>query len=118
MLKIFQAFIALIHFGDILADIIEYRDHIISPAKPEYLIIPKYSSADVPKWPPGHGHSYIDLSPLILKADCSQSSLATCESTNVDFELLMFQLPSDKAWNSYWPNSAFCCNAEEIEEGQ
>jgi hypothetical protein len=99
------------------SDIIHYNQHILVPDKPEYIVIPKYRKQDVPNWAPGRGHSFIDLSELSLQVDCSLSSLADCESSTVNFELLMFLLPSDKTWSSYWPDGAFCCNADEIEDG-
>jgi hypothetical protein len=105
-----------------LGDIIPYHNHLVYPGKPEYLIIPKFAKNDVPNWSPGHGHSYIDLSQITLQIDCSVSSFSDCGSgsneKSVTFELLMFQMPTDKSFSSYWPDDAYCCNSEEIEEDQ
>lgn len=105
-----------------VSDIIPYHDHLVFPARPEYLVIPKYDKGDVPHWSPGHGHSYIDLSQLTLQVDCSKSDFPDCETRSkqspVNFELFMFEMPADKTFSDYWPDDAYCCNTDEIDEDQ
>ena len=110
-----------------VAEIIPYYEHSIYPLHPEYLTIPKFSPNDAPKWSPGHGHSYIDLSDVHLSYKCDDSytlstgttavpSLGTCKDTN--FEILMFEEPPAKPWMDYWPDRQFCCTLEMVAAGE
>ena len=55
-------------------ELIEYVRHFIEPDSPEYLLIPKFSKAEVPHWKPGKGRSYIDLASLYVQSICSPDS--------------------------------------------
>ena len=102
-----------------IADIIRYQDHAIYPDKPEYLLVPKFTKKDVPSWKPGKGQSYIDLTQLSLQVDCSDADdQDKCNDSEVDFEILMFEVPLEKEWYDYWSNNAFCCNDDELKKGQ
>lgn len=117
-LKLFISVCVSITINFIFADIIPYKNHNIYPEKPEYLLIPKFSKHDAPSWSPGHGHSYIDLSQLVLSVDCSNDKTGQCIKSTVNFELLMFEIPDDQQWYDYWPDNAFCCNPEQLKEEQ
>ena len=30
----------------------------------------------------------------------------------------MFKLPNNQQWNNYWPDGAFCCNIDEVNNDQ
>ena len=109
----------------IFSDIVPYHRHIVYPNHPEYLLVQKYDKNDAPHWSPGHGKSFIDLSQLNLKADCSLlpntaiSSIDNhCEDTSVNFQILMFEAPTDQAWIDYWPDRVFCCNNKQLESDE
>lgn len=119
MIFILLLSIFIVTYYKINADIIPYKSHVLYPAKPEYLVIPKLSKSDAPNWKPGRGKSYIDLSALTLKIDCSlPNTNDDCENSKFEFELLMFQAPEDFPWFSYWPDNVFCCNTEELDNGE
>ena len=91
-----------------VAEIIPYYEHNIYPLHPEYLTIPKFSPLDAPKWSPGHGQSYIDLSHIQLSFACD----AGAQCPDATFEILMFEEPSAKPWMDYWPDRQFCCTQD------
>jgi hypothetical protein len=114
-----------------VSEIIPYYEHSIYPLRPEYLTIPKFSPADAPKWSPGNGRSFIDLSDVHLSYKCDDaptSPLAlntgsnpapvagSCKDTT--FEILMFEEPPAKPWMDYWPNRQFCCTLEMVTSGE
>lgn len=121
----FLAFSSLLLFFFASGEIIPYTHHILGPLRPEFLQIAKYAKGDAPHWRPGHGHSFIDLSNLRVRAMCLTEGQTdkgieerisnTCDDTI--FNLLMIQEPSDKYWMDYWPKHEFCCSKEMVEAG-
>lgn len=102
-----------------LAEVIPYSNHYIFPLRPEYLTIPKYAKNDAPSWPPGHGHSYIDMSRLRIRVNCVESKTTAYEScSNSSFQILMFEEPTGKPWIEYWPDRNFCCTQDLINSGK
>jgi len=91
------------------------------PGKPEVLEFPMYIKGNMPSWPPGNGNSYIDLSRIEARIDCtsppsilgglSKDVNSKCTESNLD--ILFFEAPADTAWKDYWENH-YCCNDEEI----
>lgn len=110
---------------NVTAEIITYNSHWLSPNKPEYLVIPKYDSHEVPHWRPGRGNSYIDLSRLKVQSACyndvnTQSPPgvdSTSCSKSVQFDLLMFETPLGESWQDYWEDDHYCCTQELADEG-
>jgi hypothetical protein len=107
-------------------ELIEYVRHFIEPDSPEYLLIPKFSKAEVPHWKPGKGRSYIDLASLYVQSICSPDSNGrpfpeaedakdTCKTAN--FDLLMFEAPKDKRWQEFWDDGNYCCSKDLADQG-
>jgi hypothetical protein len=94
------------------SEFIHYNKHVLRPGYPEYMLFPKYSKKDVPNWEPGHGRSFIDLSSLTFASDCNFLSTEECKDTN--FELLMFEEPTDFPWVDYWPERKICCDVSGV----
>lgn len=110
----------VIHFVN--SEVIFYSNHVITPSRPEFLMIPKFGKNDAPHWAPGHGKSYIDISRLSMSTSCGSSSFLSSASSSTDcspvtLELLMFEEPTDKAWMDYWPDREFCCTDELVISG-
>jgi hypothetical protein len=107
------------------AELIQYHNHEMLPLQPQYLTIPKYTSHDVPSWPPGHGRSYIDLAGVKMRANCLDGHPKVIEEGPTDYskcsnstlQILMFEEPTEKPWMDYWRDSAFCCTQSVIEKG-
>ena len=95
------------------AEIINYYEHNIYPLRPEFLTIPKFGPDDAPKWSPGNGKSYIDLSSIQLSYQCETG--AKCPDAT--FEILMFEEPAAKPWMDYWPDRQFCCTEDMAAAG-
>ena len=110
--------LALSLVGKASSEVVMYKDHVIYPERPEFLIVPKYAKNDIPSWSPGNGKSYIDLSRLNVKTTCkpdgSNSIPSSAGDSNVcvdsTFEMLMFKAPTDRPWTDYWELEEFCCN--------
>lgn len=83
MNAIFYVFALLNTFAG--SEIILYRRDLIFPERPTYLTIAKFSAADAPNWPPGNGHSFIDLSHLTLSIACNHDLTS---STSVPIPLI------------------------------
>lgn len=82
-------------------------------------MIPKFSKNDAPNWAPGHGHSFIDFSRLKARLNCVPSAnVMDVPCFNSTLELLMFEEPSDKPWEDYWPNDNYCCSNEMVQAGE
>ena len=94
------------------ADIIPFKNHVVSPLQPEYWTLYKFQPSDAPHWSPGLGRSYIDLSGLKFQTSCQSSS--SCSDTKLD--VLMFEEPNEH-WLDYWDNGQFCCNQDLINSG-
>lgn len=125
-LNLFFACLVLISLNLTRAEIIPYVHHILGPQRPEYLQIAKYAAHDAPHWKPGHGHSFIDLSNLRIRAMCLSDSnpdggtitehlSQNCDKTT--FNLLMIQEPNEKYWMDYWPDRQFCCTQAMVDSG-
>jgi hypothetical protein len=107
-------------------EVIVYKNHIVYPERPEYLIIPKYAKNDIPSWSPGHGRSYIDISRLSVHTTCNPDGTNKVPVASGDkdickdsaFEMLMFEAPSDRPWTDYWQLDEFCCTAELFASGR
>eukprot|EP01038_Epipyxis_sp_PR26KG_P008195 gene8195-11085_t len=107
------------------AELITYENHVIYPAQPEYVIIPKYDAKEVPPWQPGRGRSFIDLSHVNILSTCLMDKSLfpakyvdnLCKETTV--ETLMFEVPTDRPWKDYWTTSAgYCCTQDLVAAGQ
>ena len=105
-------------FYSSVAEIIPYKEHVIYPLYPEYLTISKFAPGDAPKWSPGHGKSYIDLSGMkvTLKCDADKKAGSICKDSS--FEILMFEEPPAKPWMDYWPDRQFCCTSDMVKAGE
>ena len=109
------------------AEIIQYNEHFLVPLRPEYLTIPKFAPSDAPKWSPGRGQSYIDLTNVQVRLTCDPDDYPPGElriagqnnpCTNSTFELLMFEEPSAQEWMEYWPDKQFCCTSDMVTQGE
>lgn len=110
-------------------EIIRYRDHLVLPNRPEYLIIPKFDKTEVPNWYPGHGRSFIDLSDVMIHSSCDPVEISkrpalsppppgmdgACE--DAIFEVLMFEAPKNKPWMDYWVEGEYCCTDSVVQSG-
>lgn len=105
-------------------EIIQYQNHVVAPDRPEYLVIPKFDKGEVPHWYPGQGHSYIDLSQLVIRSGCNNkepSKFPPVRGSDGEyckdavFDVLMFEAPTDKHWMNYWENGEYCCTDSVIE---
>ena len=112
-MRSFVSFCATLLLSIVVAEIIPYYEHQIYPLHPEFLEIPKFSPSDVPKWSPGHGRSYIDLSSLQLSLVCDDT-----KCPDATFEILMFEEPPAKPWMDYWPERQFCCTQDMAGAGE
>ncbi len=105
------------------ATIISYKNHLIFPTRPEFLTFAKYAKADAPAWTPGHGKSYIDLSRLNVRMDCSvpnnilaeNNAKLNCKTTIMD--ILLIQADLKNPWADAWEDHQYCCNKDQVDAG-
>ncbi|KAJ1393045.1 hypothetical protein B484DRAFT_408314 [Ochromonadaceae sp. CCMP2298] len=99
------------------AEIIQYSNHVVIGGRPEYLVIPKFDSLEVPHWEPGRGRSFIDLSDVKIRLPCNTPGVGlTCR--NAVFEVLMFEAPKFGHWMDHWANGEYCCSQEAADAGR
>lgn len=103
--------------------IITYKNHALIPGHPEYLVFPKFAKNDAPNWWPGNGNSFIDLSRINAKVDCTVAKGILPTSTNYNckdsaiLDVLVFESLGNQPWIDYWDDHQYCCNQDQISAG-